>query len=128
MPKQSITEHNNHSKSELNDVKRQTKLKNSILVQQNQSQENDSNEAHSDDEDDQENIEGLDYSEIQQSGKKMQVLKEILSSIPPYLFMSPAEKRKYFKQINSRFQEVMQKEKGSRCSHSRSVKFNLQNN
>lgn len=47
----------------------------------------------------------------------MSLLKEILNSVPPYLFMSPAEKRKYFKQINSRFQEVLQKEKGTRCTH-----------
>lgn len=30
-----------------------------------------------------------------------------MNSVPAYLFMSPAEKRKYFKSINVRFQETL---------------------
>lgn len=51
-----------------------------------------------------------------------------MSSVPAYLLMSPAQKRKYFKSINNQFHETLQKELGSQCSHSKSVQFDLEKN
>ena len=51
-----------------------------------------------------------------------------MNSVPVYLFMNPAEKRKYFKSINVKFQETLQKEKGTHCTHNKSVHFDLGKN
>ncbi|CAD8099344.1 unnamed protein product [Paramecium sonneborni] len=78
--------------------------------------------------DEDETIEGDDYSEIRKNPNKLKILKEIMNSVPVYLFMNPAEKRKYFKSINMKFQEALQKEKGSQCTHNKSVHFDLAKN
>ena len=51
-----------------------------------------------------------------------------MNSVPAYLFMSLAEKRKHFGNISKNYSENMNKENGSKCSHPRSVKFDLKNN
>lgn len=48
-------------------------------------------------------IEGDDYSEVRKNPNKFKILKEIMNSVPVYLFMNPAEKRKYFKSINMKY-------------------------
>lgn len=73
-------------------------------------------------------IEGMDYSEVRASSQRMQVLRDVMNTVPPYLFLSPAEKRKYFGSISKRFSEAMAKEAGSQCSHERSVRFDLGQN
>ncbi|CAK77001.1 unnamed protein product (macronuclear) [Paramecium tetraurelia] len=73
-------------------------------------------------------IEGEDYSEVKRNQEKLKILKEIMSSVPAYLLMSPAQKRKYFKTVNIQFYEMLQKELGSQCSHSKSVHFDLGRN
>ncbi|CAK85815.1 unnamed protein product (macronuclear) [Paramecium tetraurelia] len=78
--------------------------------------------------DEDETIEGDDYSEVRKNPSKLKTLKDIMNSVPVYLFMNPAEKRKYFKSINSRFQEALQKEKGTHCTHNKSVHFDLARN
>ena len=52
---------------------------------------------------DEDTIEGDDYSEVRKNPNKLKTLKEIMNSVPVYLFMNPAEKRKYFKSINMKF-------------------------
>ncbi|CAD8068864.1 unnamed protein product [Paramecium primaurelia] len=73
-------------------------------------------------------IEGDDYSEVKNNQEKLKILKEIMSSVPAYLLMSPAQKRKYFKTVNTQFYETLQKELGSQCSHQKSVQFDLNRN
>ncbi|CAD8084384.1 unnamed protein product [Paramecium primaurelia] len=77
---------------------------------------------------DEDTIEGDDYSEVRKNPNKLKTLKEIMNSVPVYLFMNPAEKRKYFKSINMKFQEALQKEKGTHCTHNKSVHFDLARN
>ncbi len=45
----------------------------------------------------------------------MDLLKLIMNSIPPYLFMSPSEKRKYFNGVSVRFMDNIEKDPGSKC-------------
>ncbi|CAD8098734.1 unnamed protein product [Paramecium sonneborni] len=78
--------------------------------------------------DEDETIEGDDYSEVRKNPNKLKTLKEIMNSVPVYLFMNPAEKRKYFKSINMKFQEALQKEKGTHCTHNKNVHFDLAKN
>ncbi|CAD8091777.1 unnamed protein product [Paramecium sonneborni] len=73
-------------------------------------------------------IEGDDYSEVIRNQEKLKILKEIMSSVPAYLLMSQAQKRKFFKTVNNQFYESLQKELGSQCSHQKSVHFNLERN
>ncbi|CAD8086552.1 unnamed protein product [Paramecium sonneborni] len=73
-------------------------------------------------------IEGDDYSEVIKNQEKLKILKEIMSSVPAYLLMSQAQKRKYFKNVNNQFYESLQKEQGSQCSHKKNVHFNLERN
>ncbi|CAD8167304.1 unnamed protein product [Paramecium pentaurelia] len=77
---------------------------------------------------DEDTIEGDDYSEVRKNPNKLKTLKEIMNSVPVYLFMNPAEKRKYFKSINMKFQDALQKEKGTHCTHNKSVHFDLARN
>ncbi|KAM3141050.1 hypothetical protein pb186bvf_006851 [Paramecium bursaria] len=104
-------EQNKNGKSH---AKIEKKLKKSILQQQPEEEDI--------------QIEGLDYSEVKASPEKMRILKQIMDSVPAYLFMTPAEKRKYFRQINTKFHETLQNEQGKKCTHERKVKFNLARN
>lgn len=47
----------------------------------------------------------------------MKLLRDIMNTIPPYLFLSPAEKRKYFGNISKTYGDKITKEKGQQCSH-----------
>ena len=51
-----------------------------------------------------------------------------MSSVPAYLFMSPMEKRRYFGNISKNYDTSLTKENGTKCSHSRKVKFDLKRN
>lgn len=57
-------------------------------------------------------LEGLDYSEVIHNQDKMKLLRDIMNTIPPYLFLSPAEKKKYFGNISKSYGDKMIKEKG----------------
>jgi hypothetical protein len=46
-----------------------------------------------------------------------------MNSIPPYLFMSITEKRKYFNDVSKRFIENITSDPGSKCPHAKKVKF-----
>lgn len=76
--------------------------------------------------DEEEDIEGLDFSTLRED--QMKQLREMISTIPPYLFMSAPEKRKYFANVSKTFATNIEKEKGTQCSHKRKVKFDLNRN
>ncbi|CAD8165665.1 unnamed protein product [Paramecium octaurelia] len=130
---QKVQKNNGKEKKELQqqqNTKIKQKEEKAILKLQKKQEEliNSQNQQDSPTQDEDETIEGDDYSEIRKNPNKLKTLKEIMNSVPVYLFMNPAEKRKYFKSINMKFQEALQKEKGTHCTHNKSVHFDLARN
>lgn len=49
-------------------------------------------------------------------------------NFPPYLFMTPAQRKKYFGNLNTTYYKHLAEEKIKKLSHNRQVKFNAKGN